>query len=347
MSKMILRMPDYCRDFRCSAGSCSDNCCIGWEIDIDSRTADYYKSVGGSFGERLRSSISWGKADSFILKNERCPFLNNDNLCDIILNLGEDKICHICTEHPRYYEWFDGVKEGGVGLCCEEAARLILEKGGSPDYYEQEIPYEECGEYDCGLYDFLSSAREKILRRLRDNSIPLSRCAFEIERYTCELQELVDNYSYDSIPEINTLSEPEKTVSDTEGILEIFSRLEPIDEKWQPFIFSIREKSADYHYSGKYDRYLRNIGIYFIRRYFMKGVFDEEILSKTRLAIISMAMLSLIFECCDADSEQCIILAKNYSKEVEYSEENLEAIYDMCYTEKIFSADELIKFLAL
>ena len=76
----------------------------------------------------------------------------------------------------------------------------------------------------------------------------------------------------------------------------------------------------------------------------MKGVFDEEILSKVRLAVISMAMLSLIFQRTDADSEQCIILAKNYSKETEYSEENLEAIYDMCYTEEAFSAENLIKF---
>ncbi|MBQ8904241.1 MAG: flagellin lysine-N-methylase, partial [Oscillospiraceae bacterium] len=92
---MILRMPSYCRDFRCSAGECSDSCCIGWEIDIDDKTAGYYMDVKGEFGEKLRNNIQKGSPCSFILQNERCPFLNENNLCEIILNIGEDKLCHI------------------------------------------------------------------------------------------------------------------------------------------------------------------------------------------------------------------------------------------------------------
>lgn len=345
MSKMILRLPDYCRGFRCSAGSCSDNCCIGWEIDIDGKTAEYYRTVGGAFGNRLRENISWGEVNSFILQDERCPFLNKGNLCDIILALGEDKLCHICTEHPRYYEWFDGIKEGGVGLCCEEAARLILEKGAGADYYEREIPFEEPEDYDGKLYAFLFGAREKIMTLLRDKTFALKECAAMLLAYSEELQSLIDNYEYDSVPEIKSVEGGKAGAPDTAAMLEIFASLEPIDEKWKPFIKSLEEKSEDYHYSGRYEDKLRNIGIYFIYRYFLKGVFDEEILSRVKLAIISMAVMSLIFECCDADFEQCVILAKNFSKEVEYSEENLEAIYDMCYTEKVFSADELVKFL--
>ncbi|MBR4096569.1 MAG: flagellin lysine-N-methylase, partial [Oscillospiraceae bacterium] len=104
---MILRMPEYYKNFTCTADRCSDNCCIGWEIDIDSNTAAYYDSVTDDFGTKLRKNISKTNPKSFILsENERCPFLNDRNLCEIILTLGGDKLCNICTEHPRYYEWF-------------------------------------------------------------------------------------------------------------------------------------------------------------------------------------------------------------------------------------------------
>ncbi len=341
---MILRLPDYCGEFRCSAGKCSDSCCIGWEIDIDDKTADYYMSLDGQFGERLKKGISHNDVYSFALQNERCPFLNEDNLCDIILNLGEDKLCHICAEHPRYYEWFSGVKEGGVGLCCEEAARLVLEKGMTEGYIEREVPNEDCEEYEEELYAFLFEAREKIFSLFRNKSVPFADCVTRILAYADKIQEQLDNYSYGEVPEIAAVTEYKKSVPDVKAILKIFGALEPIDEKWKPFVVGVSKNSDKYSYNPKYEPYLRSAAIYFVWRYFMKGVFDEEILSKIRLAVISAAMLSVLFQLTGADFEQCVMLAKNYSKETEYSEENLEAIYDMCYTEEVFSAEELIKF---
>ena len=54
---MKIYVPDYYKDFRCLAGDCKHSCCIGWEIDIDEDTLDYYKSVEGEFGERLKNNI--------------------------------------------------------------------------------------------------------------------------------------------------------------------------------------------------------------------------------------------------------------------------------------------------
>ena len=120
-------------DFKCIAGKCRHNCCIGWEIDIDEGTYLDYMDIEGSFGDRLRSSIVTAEDEdgnvthSFKLdKNARCPFLNSDNLCDIILTLGEEWLCDICTEHPRFYKEIDGCECVGYGLCCEAAAEMIL-----------------------------------------------------------------------------------------------------------------------------------------------------------------------------------------------------------------------------
>ena len=52
----IKRVPTYFNEFACIGGACEDNCCIGWEVDIDDESLEVYKSVGGEFGDRLRGS---------------------------------------------------------------------------------------------------------------------------------------------------------------------------------------------------------------------------------------------------------------------------------------------------
>ncbi|MBQ6613959.1 MAG: flagellin lysine-N-methylase, partial [Clostridia bacterium] len=119
--------PDYYKDFFCIAGECKHNCCIGWEIDIDEDTAERYKNIGGEFGKRLENNISKGENPHFILgERERCPFLNGQNLCDIICELGEGALCAICAEHPRFHNELPHRVESGLGLTCEAAGRLIL-----------------------------------------------------------------------------------------------------------------------------------------------------------------------------------------------------------------------------
>ncbi len=124
---MIYAEPDFYGEFRCKADRCRHSCCIGWEIDIDEETAEYYDSVEGEIGEKLRQNVRREPETSFLLSaDERCPFLNERGLCELILTLGEESLCDICREHPRFYNCFPEREERGVGLCCEEAARLLL-----------------------------------------------------------------------------------------------------------------------------------------------------------------------------------------------------------------------------
>ena len=58
---MILRVPDYYEEFACIAGACTGSCCDGWEIDIDDASREYYSSVGGEIGERLREKLYQGE----------------------------------------------------------------------------------------------------------------------------------------------------------------------------------------------------------------------------------------------------------------------------------------------
>ena len=142
--------PDFYDDFRCTADRCRHTCCRGWEIDIDDETAARYRVLPGALGERVRAAIDRsGEMASFRLtEDERCPFLRADGLCDLIRASGsEDILCDVCALHPRFFTDFGADTLAGLGLCCEEACRLLL------------------------------SSREPLLFRAGERSMPLSALA--------------------------------------------------------------------------------------------------------------------------------------------------------------------------
>ena len=124
MTDYITLFPSYYLDFNCIADKCKHTCCAGWEIDIDEDTLSMYMEDTSFIGDKIRKNI---KNNSFCLTSDkRCPFLNKNNLCELILNKGEDYLCNICSEHPRFYNYRGRIEEVGIGLCCEEAARIVL-----------------------------------------------------------------------------------------------------------------------------------------------------------------------------------------------------------------------------
>lgn len=124
---MKLYAPSYYKKFKCIADKCSHSCCIGWEIDIDPETQEKYDALTGGYGEKIKESIEISDTPHFKLqKNDRCPHLNKQGLCNIITNLGEGYLCEICREHPRFYNFTPQGCEVGLGMACEEACRVIL-----------------------------------------------------------------------------------------------------------------------------------------------------------------------------------------------------------------------------
>lgn len=140
---MKYHKPAFFDQFHCIGSACTDTCCAGWEIEVDETTAEGYLTEKGEFGDRLRQEIGTEPGEYFFqLKNNRCPFLNKENLCDIFINLGEDRLCDICREHPRFYNWFGDYTEVGLGLCCEEAERLLF-SDHSPLTFIEEVTQDE------------------------------------------------------------------------------------------------------------------------------------------------------------------------------------------------------------
>ena len=372
---MKLRTPNYYESFKCIASKCKDSCCsAGWEIDIDDKTVEFYKNVTGEFGEKIKKKIEFNPPAHFKI-NKDCPFLNENKLCDIYINLGEENLCQICKDHPRYYEWFENVKEAGIGLCCEEAARIILSQKDNFSLIEKEFTPTKTDienseyKYDNEIYDYLLHSREKIINYIDYSSLPLDVSLRNILWYSYILQQNLDNFLLDD-DEIIDISNDRKNDSNTANsknidetntatiiseMFEFYKALEPNDEKWPEYLEqcaktfqSTKHQLQDFENANpNVELYLKNIAIYFIWRYFLKGVFDEEIFSKIKLMYISIFIIKIMFFCewikkGSLTLEDCIDIVKKYSEEIEYCEENLDALADASYDLEIFSIETLL-----
>ena len=186
------------KNFKCIAKECKNNCCIGWEIGIDSETEKLYRSGNGEFFDRIRENITDKSPCRFIMGKEgRCPFLNSENLCDIIINLGEDKIPYICKNHPRFYEWIDERCEMGIGLACEEGARLLLSPHADTSLELGKIEGE-------GMSALLTHSREKIFEIIKNKTVSFKDRLIALLDFACELDDMIFSEDYEEIPDFRT-----------------------------------------------------------------------------------------------------------------------------------------------
>ena len=146
---MLSIFPKFYKNFLCKADKCKHSCCKGWEIDIDEETAGKYLAMTGELGAEIRQNIGKNE-DSYFFKlteDERCPFLQKNGLCKIILNIGKENICEICTMHPRFFTMLDDVELCGVGLSCEKTCELLLGDEKDLVFYiedtEEELSFSE------------------------------------------------------------------------------------------------------------------------------------------------------------------------------------------------------------
>ncbi len=209
---MILRVPYYYKEFQCIAGACKDSCCIGWEIDIDEDTFAYYQELEGEFGDRLRASMAAGEDNTFVLKKGRCPFLNEANLCDICLELGEEALCQVCTEYPRFVIEYGDVTEKSLALSCEVVGQLVfgrrepiyVEEILQDDYFAdeeeagQERANEEEGEEgeedqeDFSFAPFIEKARDLAISLIQDRSLPIEERICRMLFFARDFQEQIN-----------------------------------------------------------------------------------------------------------------------------------------------------------
>ncbi len=319
---MKLIIPKYYNNFICKGGVCSDNCCIGWEIDIDGDTLGKYNIEVGDFGEHLRETIASDCTTShFILSGERCPHLNSDNLCNLILEKNHSYLCEICREHPRFYTTLGDFTFGGVGMCCEAAAELIL-TNDTRKYETVDNSIMPC-ECDGELFEIMLSAREKTLEIMSDKNSKTDFLIKEIFKVIKEAQIKMDRN--DDLLYL-------KYMLPTEDLYAVFEDMEFMSDELPKLLQRQKElKICEFE-----NKYLQNIFEYFLNRYIPKSAEDGYILGKFAISSVSVLAISSLFSLEeDLTLERAVYLSKLYSKEIEYNEENIEKLEEK--TDKILS----------
>ena len=326
---MILTFPTFYRDFKCIANRCTDSCCIGWEIDIDSATYDKYRLMPESFQKNI--AVCDGVAHFVLTQDERCPFLQKDGLCKIILEHSEDMLCDICREHPRFYEWYGNYKDAGVGLCCEEAVRLLLESEKPLEYETvetQEISDDDTPEDICKS---VFELRKSLFSIINDRSLTLSdrieRCFLKIGA-----KDVIAPCSADEL---------------FAECVEIAKEMSLFDELWEKYILSLEaldfqevKERINKALSENQIRYEKSLS-YFVFRHFVKACFDGDLLSHFKFAVI-MTILEMLIDCVNGD---LLFNTRYLSKQVEYSEENIDLLTDECCFNALISENNILAFL--
>ena len=321
---MKLVVPEYFDRFKCIADSCTDNCCIGWEIGIDSKTLEKYRKVEGELGCELAEKIKEDEYGAqFILDGERCPFLDGCGLCRLITNLGEGYLSEICREHPRYYSVFSDVAFGGIGLSCEEAASLILSEEEDHTYIEREAEGFEPSECDCEMLEFLLEKKAVFLEILCNRELSIKTRMKYARDLAFETQSAIDPFfeadgcECESVPSISEYFAEMEHLTPELG--ELLARADSAAS-------AKKQKNAPERIT---ERYLENIFVYFMDRYLTDAAHDGNLVGRILLAAISTAAIMHIFESeDDLTLKRAVEIAKCYSKEIEYSEENVERIIE-------------------
>lgn len=309
---MKIYAPNYYTEFKCIADKCRHSCCVGWEIDIDDNTLKYYKTIRAPFGKRLSDNISEtdGFAHFALSPDERCPFLNKNGLCDIITTLGENALCQICADHPRFRNFFDGITEIGLGLCCEAAGRLILSCTDKFSLIEiaDDGKNDELSDVDTDFF----AVRRDILNIVSDRTKTLTerinRLIFEYKLYI-----------------------PCKTLSQW---ADIYLALDMLNARWGDMLRELKNLSAQCESifeNPKWEIPFEQLLTYFIYRHLPDCLYDGKFGERLSFAILGIGIVNAL---CAAHIKKfstlamcdLVEIARLYSSEIEYCEENINQL---------------------
>ena len=285
---MTVYFPLYYKDFKCIAEKCRHSCCVGWEISVDNDTLEKYESLG-----REDILLNINGSEITLCEDGRCPFLCADGLCRIISELGESYTSQICREHPRFYHRIGDRVEGGIGLSCEEACRIVLSSDAYGEFCAFAHSPEVAEETD---FDSISH-RKFIYSLLRDNGMSYNK--------TTKL-----------IREEYSLKTPIHTEEEWN---EILGELEYLDESHRKLL-AFKEGGGEH-----YEIYRRFLAYLVFRHVSVADCYEN-----LRARIGFCLLLAELFEGLtvreDMTFEELCDIARIISEEIEYSEDNTSSL---------------------
>lgn len=330
---MKVRTPKYYKEFQCIGSACHDTCCAGWEIEIDEEALARYHAVTGEIGKKLSAVITETPEENYfqLQEEKRCPFLTKRNLCELILELGEESLCNICREHPRHYEWFGDYTEIGLGVCCEEAGRLLFQNMEPLEFMLEETTEEsdanDIDEEADAYIEQMLEARETAYSILQNRTLKIPERLILLLEYGEELQQALDIEDEEAVMRNvrsyrnqeaalsawkqyqriqNSLSgstsqeqEIRQGVQAVRKRVALYADMEALNADWKECMTEIEvncerrlELVRGYQLAYPASEYeYEHFAVYLCYRYFMEALFDGDIQGKLRFLVSAVLMV--------------------------------------------------------
>lgn len=330
---MKIIYPAYYKTFSCIADRCPDSCCKEWDVDVDKQAAALYRGMSGALGDRLRQVLRDTEDGTVMtIENGRCPMWREDGLCRIQAELGHDALCTVCRQFPRLRHDYGTFAELGLELSCPEAARIILTAPWESCLTEQEPGGEE-PDYEQEAMDILLQTRDYALSLLENRAYSVPEALVLLYFQAHHAQTLLDGGEPPPFESeaLLALARNHAKPGSLQDISDFYRELEILTPQWEARL------SAPFSPAPWTDMF-RKLARYFVERYWLQAVSDYDLLCRVKFILISCLLIHGL-------GGDLISTAQLYSKEIENSDENVDALLDGAYAHPAFTDNKLLGLL--
>lgn len=314
---MKIVIPTFYKDFKCIAGDCPDSCCQGWEVDADSDSLEYYKTLDNSLEikKRIDSVLSKDEFDNTIFtlaSKKRCPFLNEENLCDMHIAIGGEHTPYTCRTFPRFIYDFGATREIGISFSCPVASDMMYNAESFDFETEVNSDLPTLNDIDAEKYFLLLKGRAEAYKIAKDKNKSIRERLNALLDLGVLLQEKL-------LPYIEG--------GDDIAFFDVFKNPELINPEWKDKVENYSLKQVSDSQANE------NILMYFLYKYLMQAVYDDDVLSKIKMAVIGVLINTYFGE----DSWTVHL----WSKETEHSQYNMDRYKKLLKNADCLSVSEL------
>lgn len=314
---MKIVKPTFYKNFKCIAGECPDSCCQGWEVDADSDSLEYYKTLDNSLEikKRIDSVLSKDEFDNTIFTlapKKRCPFLNDENLCDMHIAIGGEHTPYTCRTFPRFIYDFGAMREIGISFSCPVASDMMYNTESFDFETEVNSDLPTLNDIDAEKYFLLYKGRAEAYKIAKDKNKSIRERLNDLLDLGVLLQEKL--FPYDE-------------GGDDIAFFDVFKNPELINPEWKEKVENFSLKQVSDTQSNE------NILMYFLYKYLMQAVYDDDALSK-----IKMAVLGVLINTYFGEDSWTVHL---WSKETEHSQYNMDRYKKLLKNADCLSVTEL------
>lgn len=314
---MKIVKPTFYKNFKCIAGDCPDSCCQGWEVDADSDSLKYYKTLDNSLEikKSIDSVLSKDEFDNTIFTlapKKRCPFLNDENLCDMHIAIGGEHTPYTCRTFPRFIYDFGATREIGISFSCPVASDMMYNTESFDFETEVNSDLPTLNDIDAEKYFLLYKGRAEAYKIAKDKNKSIRERLNDLLDLGVFLQEKLFPYNEGG---------------DDIAFFDVFKNPELINPEWKEKVENFSLKQVSDTQSNE------NILMYFLYKYLMQAVYDDDVLSK-----IKMAVLGVLINTYFGEDSWTVHL---WSKETEHSQYNMDRYKKLLKNADCLSVTEL------